>query len=87
MKIRLAVQCENKISVYGSCENIPNSVFKYFLLEGPEPLYYVYLPVCHTCGQRGPRSGRASKTKFGPTYFVLVHLQYRTAMGEGVCEK
>ena len=44
-KIRLAVQWENKISVYGSCENIPNSVFKYFLLEGPEPLYYVCLSV------------------------------------------
>ena len=24
------------------------------------------------------------KNKFGPTYFVLVHLQYRAAMGEGV---
>ena len=44
-KIRLAVQCENKISVDGSCENIPNSVFKYFLLEGPEPLYYIGLSV------------------------------------------
>ena len=27
----------------------------------------VHPSVCHTCGQRDPRSGRASKNKFGPT--------------------
>ena len=40
---------------------------KYFQLEGPEHLYYVCLSVrpsvCHTCGQRGSRSGRATKNE------------------------
>ena len=31
------------------------------ILEGPEPLYHVRPSVRHTCGQRGPRSGRATK--------------------------
>ena len=53
-------------------QEIPN-LDVFLILERPEPLCYVCLSVCpsvrHTCGQRhkrtlGPKSGRATKTKF-----------------------
>ena len=59
---------------------IPELCFIFLRLESPEPLYYVCqcvcLSVCHTCGQRGARIERATKTNFGPTYFL--HLQLET---------
>ena len=35
--------------------------FNYLIREGLEPLRYVRSSVCHTCGQRGLHSGRATK--------------------------